>query len=288
MIIELNAKKIAALENIIKTHDFSTYLGFTSMHRGFEVPNLDNEIKLSVLTKLSTENWREVPSFISFWKWFKTKHGTHMAKQISRHMFPKDEKFRTYMVNCMKNKISHDWWDHIKARVYKKWCSILTEMQAVYAVVYGSEKLSLNWHVLASAQLDAMGVDFVIIANGKAIPIQVKKDSFHQQIHHKQNNKENFSRFDMTKKALKLIQAELDKVKMGSVEIDKGLLLKYGLPKSGKMAYDYLGHFPNGFVYFDRIRLVQELELVINTADEQVEFNFILPSISVPQVITTH
>ena len=270
MIIELNADKISALENIIKTHDFSIFLGFTSSHRGFEVPNLDQDVKLSVLTRLSTENWRDVPCFTSFWKWFKTKHGTQLAKQISQHMFPKDERSRVYMVNCMRNNQSHDWWDHIKARVYKKWCSILTEMQAVYAVVNGSKDLELDWKVLASAQLDAMGVDFVIIAGDKAVPVQVKKDSFHQQISHKQNNKENFSRFEVNKKSTKLIQEELDKEKLNKVTITQAILLKYALPKSGKPAYDYLGHFQNGFVYFNHINLVVELNSLIQTSCEEV------------------
>lgn len=270
MIIELDANKISALENIIKNHDFSIFLGFTSAHRGFEVPNLENDVKLSVLTRLSTENWRDVPCFTSFWKWFKTKHGTQLAKQICQHMFPKDEKTRSYMVNCMRNSQSHDWWDHIKARVYKKWCSILTEMQAVYAVVNGSQDLGLEWKVLASAQLDAMGVDFVIIAGDKAVPVQVKKDSFHQQISHKQNNKENFSRFETNKKSTKLIQEELNKEKLNHVSIENGILLKYALPKYGKAAYDYLGHFQNGFVYFNHINLVSELKDLIEYDYESV------------------
>ena len=262
MIIELNSSKIKALENVIKTHDFKTFLGFTSKFRGFEIPNLDNEVKMSVLRRLSTENWRDVPCFTSFWAWFRKKHGMQLATQICKHMFPENEKTCQSMINCMRNSTSHDWWNHIKARVYKKWCSILTEMQAVYAVVSGSKKLGLDWRVIASAPLDAMGVDFIIITKDSAIPVQIKKDSFHQQISHKQNNKENLSRFDITKKAMKLINEEIIKNKF-QITVSESLLLKYALPNKDTPAYDYLGHFPNNFVYFDHKKLVEKLHEVL-------------------------
>ena len=106
------------------------------------------------------------------------------------------------------------------------------------------------------------------MAGNKAVPVQVKKDSFHQQISHKQNNKENLSRFEANKKSTKLIQEELSKEKLTEVTIENGILLKYALPKSGKAVYDYLGHFQNGFVYFNHINLVSELkELIENNCE---------------------
>lgn len=262
MIIELNKEKIKALEDVVKSHDFTIFLKFTSTFKGFEIPNLDNEVKMSVLRRLSAENWRDVPCFTEFWAWFRKKHGMHLATQICKHMFPEDTKTCQYMVNCMRASTSHDWWNHIKARVYKKWCSILTEMQAVYAVVEGCKKQKLNWKVAASAELDAMGVDFVIITKDEAIPVQIKKDSFHQQISHKQNSKENLSRFDITKKATALIQKEIAKNKL-NVTVVEGLLLKYGLPQKGTPAYDYLAHYGNNFVYFDYKKLVAKLQSVL-------------------------
>lgn len=258
MLINLNNEKIKSHEVVIKSHDFKTFLGFTSQYRGFEIPNLDQTVKMSVLSRLSTANWREVPAFTSFWAWFRKKHGMHLAEQICSHMFPQDEKTRQHMINCMRNNKSHDWWNHIKARVYKMWCSILTEMQAVYAVLEGSKKNNLDWKVFASAELDSLGVDFVIITAHKAIPVQIKKDSFTKQINHKQNNKENFSRFDLTKKAHRLLSQCLEKEAI-DVEIDECLLLKYGLPINGKPAYSYLSHYENNFVYFKPENLVASI-----------------------------
>lgn len=268
LIVDVNEKKSDALEEVIKNHPFKEYLGFTKKYKGFEIPNLNNEIKLSVLKKLSAENWREVPAFAVFWDWFKKNHGTAISKQICNHLFPGDESFRTYMVNCMRAQPNHDWWSHIKARVYKMWCSILTEMQAVYAVLYGSKKLNLGWKVLASARLDAMGIDMMFVANEHVYPIQIKKDSYHQQAQHKKNAHENFSRFVLNKKVTNFIFAELKKEKMDSFILEEGILLKYDLPdKKGNDTYDYLGHFENGFVYFDRIRLVKSLQKIIGQSN---------------------
>lgn len=63
-------------------------------------------------------------------------------------------------------------------------------------------------------------------------------------------------------------QEALDKEKLTEVTIENGILLKYALPKSGKAAYNYLGHFQNGFVYFNHINLVSELkELIENDCE---------------------
>lgn len=262
MIIQLNKEKIQGLENVIKSHDFKTFLGFTSTFRGFEGPNLDNQVKMSLLKKLSTENWRDVPCFVSFWDWFRKKHGMQLATQICTFMYPKDEKERQKNINRMRNCSSHDWWDHIKARVYKKWCSILTEMQAVYAVVAGSSTAKLKWDVVASAELDALGVDFVVVTDQAAYPIQIKKDSYSKASMHKQNNCENLSRFSITKKAQKLLEEELNK-HYDNMPIEQGILLKYALPHKNQPAYPYLNHFANNFVYFEPKKLIQNLTPII-------------------------
>lgn len=262
MIIKLNKEKIQSLENVIKSHDFKTFLGFTSTYRGFEGPNLDNTVKISLLKKLSTENWREVPCFVSFWEWFRKKHGMQLATQICTFMFPKDEKERQKNINRMRNCSNHDWWDHIKARVYKKWCSILTEMQAVYAVVVGAAQSKLFWDVVASSELDALGVDFVIVTDNCSYPIQIKKDSYQKASMHKQNTSENLSRFSITKKAEKLLEQELSK-HYTSMPISQGILIKYALPQKNQPTYEYLNHFPNNFVYFDPKKLISHLTPII-------------------------
>ena len=273
MIIQLNSEKIIALEDIIKEHEFAKFLGFTAKFKGFEVCNFYKEIKMSVLSKLSPENWREVPDFKNFSAWFKKLHGTAASRQICKYMFPDDDKSAKYMQNCMRGNTNHDWWKHIEARLYKMWCSILTEMQAVYAVVSGAEAFGLNWKVIASAELDSYGVDFMIVTETSAIPVQIKKDSYHhQQAQGKQNGKENFSRFNVTKKALKSIEQELVKAKI-TVNVESGLLVKYGLFKKGVSPYEYLEQFGNGFVYFNSIKLVQSLNEIFNQQTVTVAAN---------------
>jgi len=163
---------------MLLAHPFQDYMGFTTMYRGFEVPNLEEDIKMSLLYKLSPSNSLEIPCFHDFWVWFRKNHGMKLATQMSKYLFPGEDPEGQKTINKMRNNKSHAFWNHIKARIYKKWCSIVTEAQCVYATVQGIEKESLNWKVLASAELDAVGIDFVIVNEEEVLPIQIKKNSY--------------------------------------------------------------------------------------------------------------
>ena len=262
MIIQFNQSKINAVKEIIQSHDFSTFWGFTSKYKAFQDLNLEKDIKISILKKLSSENYRDVPNFNDFWLWCKKNHGMKLATQLARHIFPSDEKNYNWYINSMRNNSLHDGWSHIKARVYKKWCSIITEMQAIYATIEGISELNKNWQVIASSELDSFGIDFILETEFNVLPIQIKKDSFQKIISHKYNNKENLSEYNVNKKASSIIQKELDKNNIDKI-VANGIILKYGLPKNGKPCYNYLSHYENGFFYFKNKELVFELEKVI-------------------------
>jgi len=50
----------------------------------------------------------------------------------------------------------------------------------------------------------------------------------------------------------------MDKNKI-NMEIGDGLLLKYGLCEGGKLPYEYLAQYHNGFVYFKDETLIETL-----------------------------
>jgi hypothetical protein len=234
----------------------------TTMYGAFEAPNLPPEIKLSLLKKLSVTNHLDLPSFEKFWTWIKEKHGTELSSILAKFIVPGDEKLSNHLKNAMRNNKKHDLWMHIKARVYKKWCSIVTEMKCVYAIVQGAKEQSFNWNVIASPELDSIGIDFAILVienNEKIIyPFQIKKDSYNVYAQQKHNSKENFEIIPMKKKPTQEMEAELKKIKVKAT-IMPLTILKYGLAKNNKLPYDYLDISENGFVYYHSERLVKEI-----------------------------
>jgi hypothetical protein len=265
MQIKFNAEKIKDFTKMLDDHSFNEFRGFTSRYRGFEVPNLNEDVKMKILHKLSASNYLQIPSFKDFWVWFKKNHGMTLVGQMCEHLFPapEDMRDRQKMINVVRNNRSHAFWMHIKARIYKKWCSIVTEAQCVYATLQGVMKNNLDWKVFASAELDAIGIDFVIANEFEVVPIQIKKDSFSFYAKHKKNGSENLMRFDLTKKAERILKREMEKNKV-DMPIASGMLLKYGLMESGRLPYEYLSQYENGFVYFRGEKLVAMLNQEFN------------------------
>jgi hypothetical protein len=260
MQIKYNKEKINELSEMLLAHPFQDFRGFTSMYRGFEVPNLTEQVKMKILHKLSPSNCLQIPCFNDFWNWFKKNHGMTLVTQMCEFLFPEDDNESIKMINRVRSNKNHAFWKHIKARVYKKWCSIVTEAQCVYATLEGLENTQNGWKVFASAELDAIGIDFAIADESQVIPIQIKKNSFSSYSKNKKNSDENLSRFSLTKKAAKVLEKEMTKNNM-NVEISEALLLKYGLGEKGQLPYEYLDQFDNGFVYFKGEKLISTLSM---------------------------
>lgn len=263
MKLQYQKEKIANFSKVVFNQDFQQYYGMTNTYKNFEEQNLTNEIKSSLLKKLSVTNHLNVPSFEKFWEWMRKKHGTELSIILARFIYPKDDKSFTKLKNSMRNSHNHELWMHIKARVYKKWCSIVTEMQCVYAVVKGIHDAKMNWEVLVSPELDAIGVDFAIIVpfkNGnKVYPIQIKKDSFNPYAQKKYNSLDNFEKVSVKKKQEVELNKELLKQKI-TAKIEYMTILKYGVTRNDDLPYSYLKRYSNGFVYYDSRTLINELE----------------------------
>jgi hypothetical protein len=97
----------------------------------------------------------------------------------------------------------------------------------------------------------------------EVVPVQVKKDSFSAYSKNKKNTDENLTRYNLTKKATKILEKEMAKNKVKK-PIGQGLLLKYGLMNSGSLPYEYLAQYNNGFVYFKGEKLVNTLFACFN------------------------
>lgn len=268
MKLQYNQEKIKNFSRVVFSQNFDQYYGMTNTYRAFEDQNLTQVIKASVLKKLSVTNHLNVPSFEEFWDWMRKKHGTDLSIMLAKFMFPKDEKSANYFKNTMRNNRNSELWMHIKARVYKKWCSIVTEMQCVYAVVKGVNEAKLNWDIIVSPELDAIGIDFVVVKkeendNNIVYPIQIKKDSFSVYAQSKYNALENFDNVPIKKKALQELTKELEKQKL-KAEIKDLTILKYGVTRTDDLPYDYLKRFKNGFVYYDSKLLVEALDKNLN------------------------
>ena len=183
---------------------------------------------------------------------------------LFKFIAPKDDKLFNYLKNVMRNQRNNDLWMHIKARIYKKWCSIVTEMQCVYSLTEGINSLQKKWEIIVSPNLDAVGIDFVIVKeNNEIYPFQIKKDSFNPYAQKKYNSKENFDKVELKKRALKELMTELDNNKIIG-NIHDLIILKYGVTSNEEMPYSYLRKANNGFVYYDAKLLTEEIDNHLN------------------------
>ncbi len=261
MKINYEKTKIDNFYKMLKSHPFDEYKGLTNKYKGFEIPNLTEDLKIQMLKKLNPANRLETPDFNSFWDWYRKNMGMKTAALFSKYLYPSMGKEYNGLINCMRNNKNHEFWEHIRARIYKKWCSIITETQCVYAILTHLEKSGKNWEISSSAELDGIGIDFVILTS-VAIPVQIKKISFSRIAQKKKNNDENFSKFTLSNRAQNVLNQEL--VKLGKdYKIDNGVLVKYGLKTNNEFPYSYLQEYENGFVYFDGEELVSQLEEII-------------------------
>lgn len=260
MKIQYDKNKINNFHEIIKQHDFTSFLGLTNKYKLFEDPNLSEDMVLVLLEQLSPSNDGKVLSFNDFWSWYKKSLGKATVELLAKHMYPsKSRKYELVVSSMMKNH-DDELWDHIRARVYKKWCSIMTETQCVYAMLEYIQENNKNWEIISSPKLDSKGVDFIIVAQS-ATPIQIKMLSHSKIAMSKKNNEPNLSLEELRKGSMAIVKQELKEVGYDEkLQIEKSILVKYGLKdRKGEFPYDYLKQHDNGFVYFDTNILMNHL-----------------------------
>lgn len=256
---------------MLRSHQFTNYFGLTHNFKGFEVPNLSKLAKIDFLKKLNISSSDNLPAFEDFWKWVLSNHGRELSYQMAVFLYPEDGQFkeceelkdslnneRKTIHRAMLKNAKHPLWMHIRARMYKKWSSIMTEAQCSYALLNGIKEHGLNWKLFSSPLIDVFGVDMVIVTEKEAIPIQVKKDSTSIFSSHKENKCANFHRYNVNQFVKNEI-IEVFKKENIVKSLAQGMILKYDVNKNQNQTYQYLKKWDNGFVYFDGPLLVKEL-----------------------------
>ena len=120
-------------------------------HKKEEKHNLQKEEKLELLKRLSIE--KESTSFTDFWVWFRKNCAMNFAKQFSKHLYPTDDAYAQRNYNQMRASKSHPFWNHIKARIYKMWCSIITEKQCIQSLYQYIQESKKDWKIYLHFQL---------------------------------------------------------------------------------------------------------------------------------------
>lgn len=260
MIITYNYSTVKNFAEMAFAHNFTTYSHLFNF-KGFEEPNLTDDIKEAFLMKLNTSNPDGVPSFETFWTWAEQNYGVDLAKIMCDYNHPTRQEGNCILSAMMRNP-KHDDWTHIKARVYRKWCSIITEAQCTYAILRGIDKLNKDWKVISSPALDGMGIDLAVVTTNQAVPIQIKKNTNSKYAKDKDNSAENFSRKALYSNASRVLKESLKNFDQPQTDI---LIVKYGLRDkfTKKLPYDYLKTAKNNFVFFDGEKIVQSLEKFI-------------------------
>lgn len=258
MQITYDEEKFKNFYSMIQQHDFKEYQGLTSKYKAFEVPNLTKDMTLEMLQKLNPSTAGTIPTYQSFWKWYKKNLGEQTLDIFAKHLWPnKCDNFDALKKEMMENG-KHEFWQHISARVYKKWCSIITESQCLYSIVEAVEKTDRKWRVITAPKMDVTGIDFAIIHANYITPFQIKKDTRSKIASGKQNSSENFSRSILGKYANIAMNGVISDLNLHET-LTPSVLIKYDTKKSGELPYTYLREYDNGFVYFNGESLIDQL-----------------------------
>lgn len=251
MIINYNHSTIKKFAEMVFSHNMKDYSHFFNF-KNFEEQNITDDINSAFLMKLNTSNLDGIPSFENFWTWTLENYGSDLAKIMCDYNYSNKEEANRNLSSMMSNSKNENW-THIKARVYRKWCSIITESQCTYAILRGIKKLDKNWKVISSPALDTMGIDLAVLSPNQAVPIQLNKNT---------NSSANFSRKALYTNASKVFKESLKNFEQLETEL---LIVKYGACDkiTNALPYDYLNLSDNGFIYFDGEKIVNSLEKFI-------------------------
>lgn len=138
--------------------------------------NLDDyRLKYSHIKIVEMDLPRDIQALKSLYKYY--------WNEIDINNIPDfDEYYNLYYKDCaneiekfrIKTEMCKDCFSKgLKARIYRTWASIITQIHAGYVAenVFGAGSVEMN------DILDHQGKDFIITYKGKIIPIQVKKES---------------------------------------------------------------------------------------------------------------
>ncbi|MDR3306715.1 MAG: TaqI family restriction endonuclease [Endomicrobium sp.] len=145
-------------DNFIKTIDLDS---FRKKYSHIKIVEMDLPRSVQVLKTMYRVYWNEadLSNILNFEECYKIYYN-ELKDDI--------EKFRIKAEMC-----SVCFGKGLKARIYRTWASIITQIHAGYVAetIFGEASILMN------DELDHTGKDFIVSYNGKTIPIQVKKES---------------------------------------------------------------------------------------------------------------
>lgn len=151
-------EKYTKFDNFIKTINLEEY---RQKYSPIKIVEMDLPKNIQALKTMYKYYWSEINlnSIPDFEKYYESYY-LDCQKEIEEF------QIKTGMcVNCFNKGL--------KARIYRTWASIITQIHAGYVAekVYGDGSVEMN------EILDHNGKDFIITYNGKTLPIQIKKET---------------------------------------------------------------------------------------------------------------
>ena len=151
-------ERFLKFDSFVKTIDLEKY---RLKYAHLKIVEMDLPRNIQALKTLYKYYWQEVdlndiPDFDRYYELYYNEHKNDI------------EAFRIKTEMC-----PHCFAKGLKARIYRTWASIVTQIHAGYVAecVFGKGSVTMN------EDLDHQGKDFVITYKGKILPIQVKKES---------------------------------------------------------------------------------------------------------------
>ena len=245
MKIAYNYSTIKKFANMLFAHDFDAHEKIFQFNKFLE-PALNESIEDAFLTKLSISNPQGIACFEDFWIWVQKNYGEELSQQFCEYNFSDKSQAHKHIFVMIENH-KHIDWNHIKARAYKVWYSVLTQAQCSYAVLRGIDKAQKNWSVISSPELSSYGIDLAILTDTQAVPININK---HIYANDKKEHIENLSRFKLGSRTLSVFKKNTARYVQKPADL---LILNYEAKKimGENISYDYLQASRNNFIFFD-------------------------------------
>ena len=256
MKIAYNYSTIKKFSDMLFAHNFDSYEKIFQFNKFLE-PELNDSILEAFLTKLSISNSQGIVCFEDFWLWVQRNYGEELSQQFCEYNFSEKSEAHKHLFLMIENHNYADW-NHIKARAYKIWHSVLTQAQCSYAVLRGIDKAQKNWSIISSPELTCCGIDLAILTDTQAIPININK---HLYAKDKKENIANLSRFKLGNKTSNIFKKNTSRYVQNPADL---LILNYEAKIMGEnISYDYLQFSRNNFVFFDGEKTLACIETAI-------------------------
>jgi len=221
-------------EDIKKFRDFLSSIPLDKYRNELkDVKWVEQDLPREILPLLSIFRyyWEE-RKFLDFDKWFDEFWEEINTRPESRRAL---EEFKRYHFN--KALEENDWFKKgFKARMYRTWVSVLTQLDFCYMFEYICAKKGKNLQLECNAELDAKGID----ARVKDIDFQIAKISQRKEARTVSRKKR------VITIPYAVFNVEEFEKRLGSSRVKD----KAGYEKSLKSFYKYFTRLQNGFVVF--------------------------------------